>query len=170
MKPVECANALGGVEIGRVIAIDADIATPTSSALTPPTSAKLSPMPVPTAQSIGTNRAAVAVLLMKLESVQQIRPEPINTAIGDHEPKGIALTRSVAKPDLLNPKPRAKPPATIQSTLQLICSKSFLLRIPVRQSSVMGISAAALASTPLKCPVNQTITVSTKVPATTHVL
>ena len=34
--PVECASAFGGVEIGRIMASDAHIATPTISDLRPP--------------------------------------------------------------------------------------------------------------------------------------
>ena len=105
MMPVEDAMALGGVEIGSVIASDAAMAVPKSSVLSPPTARRVSPMPEPTAQRIGMSRAAVAELEMKLESSQQMVPAEMSTTRGDHEPNGMEWTRSVASPDLLKPRP-----------------------------------------------------------------
>ena len=109
MMPVEEAMAFGGVEIGRVMASEAAIAVAQSKVFTPPISTRASPMPTPTAQRIGMRRAAVAELLMKLESSQQMRPEEMSTTSGLQVLNGIEVTRSLAKPDLLKPRPSAKP-------------------------------------------------------------
>lgn len=66
-KPVECAMAFGGVLIGRHIDTDAVMAMAMSIVLTPPMSSNLSPIPLHTTASTGTNNAVVAVLLMKLD-------------------------------------------------------------------------------------------------------
>ena len=60
--------AFGGVEIGRVIATDAATAMPTSTVTVPPMLSSPLPIPLQTTARIGTRRAAVAVLDMKLES------------------------------------------------------------------------------------------------------
>ncbi len=63
--PVPCANALGGVLIGKAIPIDADKAATIISPVTPPSPTKLS-TEVPKAARMGIKRLAVAVLLIKL--------------------------------------------------------------------------------------------------------
>ena len=72
--PVELAMALGGVDIGSTIAIEAQVATNIIIAWVPPkvTNAELlaaagSDIPIATTMRIGISRAAVAELLMKLE-------------------------------------------------------------------------------------------------------
>ena len=73
MIPVEWARALGGVEIGRHMARDADMATPTRSVLRPPIAMKPSAAvgssrsAVPTTARIGTIRFAAAEFEMKFE-------------------------------------------------------------------------------------------------------
>ena len=66
MNPVASARAFGGVEIGRTIATDEQMATPMRRVDTPPKAASWSDIEVPAIARIGTNRAAVAVWLMKL--------------------------------------------------------------------------------------------------------
>ena len=70
MRPVENAIALGGVEIGMSIASEAHVATKQIIAFSPPklANAGLAASPEDTAQRIGIRRAAVAELLIKLES------------------------------------------------------------------------------------------------------
>ena len=58
--------AFGGVEIGRHMAADADMAMPMRTVGVPPMAASLSPIPVHTVVRIGTSSAAVAVFEMKL--------------------------------------------------------------------------------------------------------
>ena len=65
-SPVEKAIALGGVEMGRHMALDAARAIPMMTVEVPPMAPSLSPIPVQTTARIGTRRAAVAVLLIKL--------------------------------------------------------------------------------------------------------
>ena len=65
MNPVASARALGGVEIGSTIASDEQIATPMSRVDTPPKASSWSVIEDPAMARIGTNRAAVAVWLMK---------------------------------------------------------------------------------------------------------
>ena len=67
--PVECAKAFGGVETGRHIAIDAQIATPITRAGIPPKASKdgLPDIAVPTVIRIGTTRFAAAEFDMKFE-------------------------------------------------------------------------------------------------------
>ena len=65
-RPVEKAIALGGVEMGRHMALDAARAIPMMTVEVPPMAPSLSPIPVQTTARIGTSRAAVAVLLIKL--------------------------------------------------------------------------------------------------------
>ena len=59
--------ALGGVEIGRHIAAEAERAIPIRIVDVPPTGSRLAPIPLQTTARIGTSRAAVAVLEMKFE-------------------------------------------------------------------------------------------------------
>ena len=66
--PVESAIALGGVLIGNIIALDAAMAMPISSVDSPPIAESEPPMPLPTMATIGTIKAAVAVLEIKLDS------------------------------------------------------------------------------------------------------
>ena len=66
-SPVECARALGGVDIGNSIANEVHNVAPTISILIPPTGSRASPIPTPTALRIGTIRLAAAVFEMKLE-------------------------------------------------------------------------------------------------------
>lgn len=72
--PVELAMAFGGVDIGRTIAIEAQVATNMIIAWVPPNAVKAalfaaagSDIPIATTMRIGMRRAAVAELLMKLE-------------------------------------------------------------------------------------------------------
>lgn len=65
MNPVASARALGGVEIGRIMATDELIATPISRVPIPPSSASLTPILDPAIARIGINNAAVAVWEIK---------------------------------------------------------------------------------------------------------
>jgi hypothetical protein len=67
--PVEAARAFGGVETGRHIAMDAQIATPMIIAGTPPRASNsgFPAIAFPTTIRIGTTRFADAELEMKLE-------------------------------------------------------------------------------------------------------
>mgnify|MGYP006374067039 FL=1 len=58
--------ALGGVEIGRHMAADAERAIPRRIVDVPPTGSRLAPIPLQTTARIGTSSAAVAVFDMKL--------------------------------------------------------------------------------------------------------
>ena len=68
-RPVEWAIALGGVEIGNVIATDAATAIPMSTVGVPPMLLSESPIPLHTTARIGTSNAAVAVFDMKFDSM-----------------------------------------------------------------------------------------------------
>lgn len=59
--------AFGGVEIGSDMAAEAATAIPTRMVGSPPIMFSLSPIPLQTTDRIGMSKAAVAVLLMKLE-------------------------------------------------------------------------------------------------------
>ena len=59
--------AFGGVEIGKHMAEEAAMAIPMSIVDVPPMELRVSPMPAHTTLKIGTNKAAVAVLEMKLD-------------------------------------------------------------------------------------------------------
>ena len=63
---VACANALGGVLIGNIIANDEPIATPINKVSTPPKEDRFSRMLLPAMARMGTSNAAVAVCEMKL--------------------------------------------------------------------------------------------------------
>ena len=130
---------LGGVDIGIVMASDAESATPMSSVRTPPTESSCGPIATPTEQRIGTSNAAVAELEMKFDSNQQSKPELTSTRAGDQLANGMACTRCCAKPDFWKPRPRAKPPATIKSTLQLTFSSSLTPITPVTVRMAIGI-------------------------------
>ena len=67
MRLVAKARALGGVEIGSTIALDAATATLMSTVDVPPMTSSLSPMARQTTVRMGIRRAAVAELLMKLD-------------------------------------------------------------------------------------------------------
>ena len=54
-----------------------------------------------------------------------------------------------ANPELFIPKPKAKPPATIQMTLQSICCKSFAEITPVMANTPIGIMATVLVLMPV---------------------
>ena len=66
--PVANDSAFGGVEIGKIIALEAAMATPISTVGVPPIGANLSPIALHTIARIGMSRAAVAELEMKLLS------------------------------------------------------------------------------------------------------
>ena len=70
IRPVENAIAFGGVEIGISIASEAQVATKQIIAFSPPKLANdgFAESPDDTAQRIGIRRAAVAELLIKLDS------------------------------------------------------------------------------------------------------
>ena len=67
-NPVAKARAFGGVEIGRIIALDAAMATPISTVDVPPIGSSLSPIAPQTIAKIGISRAAVAEFEIKLLS------------------------------------------------------------------------------------------------------
>lgn len=69
IMPVACANALGGVLMGNIIASDEPIATPISNVSTPPNADRFSRMLLPAMARIGTSSAAVAVCEMKFAIV-----------------------------------------------------------------------------------------------------
>ena len=54
--------------MGKHMAVEAAMAIPISTVGVPPMPLRLSPIPLQTTARMGTNRAAVAVLEMKLES------------------------------------------------------------------------------------------------------
>ena len=153
MIPVECASAFGGVEIGRIMARDAHIATPTINDLRPPRAMNdslavgSSRSAVPTTARIGTMRLAAAEFEMKFERSQQMRPPATITTRIFHDAKGTALIRADARPVLLRAVPRAKPPATIQSTLQSISLRSSLENTPVAVNTANGMRATMFALT-----------------------
>ena len=62
------ANAFGGVEIGRIMADEAAMATPINTVPVPPIGASLSPIAPQTTARIGISRAAVAEFEMKVDS------------------------------------------------------------------------------------------------------
>ena len=66
--PVAKARAFGGVEMGRIMAEEAAMATPISTVGVPPIGSSLSPIAPQTIARIGINRAAVAEFEMKFES------------------------------------------------------------------------------------------------------
>ena len=68
IRLVAKARAFGGVEMGRTIALDAATATLMSTVGVPPMTLSLSPIARHTTVRIGMRRAAVAHLLMKLDS------------------------------------------------------------------------------------------------------
>ena len=61
--------AFGGVDMGRHMALDAAMAMPMSTVDVPPMLLSAGPIPLHTVARMGTRRAAVAVLEMKLESM-----------------------------------------------------------------------------------------------------
>jgi hypothetical protein len=69
IMPVEAARAFGGVETGRHIATDAQIAIPAIIEGIPPNASNdgLPAIALPTTTRIGTTRFAAAELEMKLE-------------------------------------------------------------------------------------------------------
>ena len=69
--------------------------------------------------------------------------------MGDQLPKGIEAIAASARPESLSPRPRAKPPATIQITLQLIDCRSFAVITPVSANTPKGIMATVLESMPV---------------------
>lgn len=95
MKPVECAMALGGVLMGRIIDTEDAIATPTISAEAPPICANASPatgslaIPLATRPRMGASNDAAAECEMKFENKKHTIPEIIITIRGDHVAKGI---------------------------------------------------------------------------------
>jgi len=62
---------------------------------------------------------------------------------------GMASIICFASPVSCKATPNAKPPATIQSTLQLISSRSRLVITPVIQKTATGIIATTLEFTPV---------------------
>ena len=100
---------------------EADKATPIIRTTVPPIPANWLSIPLPTAQRMGTIKAAEALLEIKVESNQQIIPPPTKTNRTGHVLNGIAFTRASARPVLSIPRPKAKPPATIHNTAQSNC-------------------------------------------------
>ena len=76
---------------------------------------------------------------------------------------------SSASFDSLSASPKAKPPATIQITLQLISCRSFALTTPVKANTDMGNMATVLAPTPVNLSNIHSKTVIQKVTAITGV-
>ena len=66
---VEKAKAFGGVLTGRIIALEAAMATPIYTVGVPPMAASLSPMAEHTTARMGMSSAAVAELLMKFDKM-----------------------------------------------------------------------------------------------------
>ncbi len=64
---VAYARALGGVEMGRIMALLDAMATPIRTVEVPPMAASLSPMAVQTTTRMGISRAAVAECEIRLE-------------------------------------------------------------------------------------------------------
>ena len=89
--------------------------------------------------------------------------------MGDQLPKGIEAIAASARPESLSPRPRAKPPATIQITLQLIDCRSFAVITPVSANTPNGIMATVLESMPVTLSSTQNKTVTINVTATTTV-
>ena len=133
--------AFGGVDIGSAIANEAQSATLTTSVVTPPIPASWSFMPSPTVMSIGTSKADDAELLINVDSVQQSRPAPTSTINYKNVSNGMLSTIAFANPDCFIPVPRAKPPATIQSTAQSICFMSSESTMPRAVNAPTGKSA-----------------------------
>ena len=66
IRPVELAMAFGGVEMGNSMANEVEAATQTNNVVTPPYTARLSAIAVPTTARMGTRRLAAEELAMKL--------------------------------------------------------------------------------------------------------
>ena len=90
--------AFGGVDIGKHIAVDAAMAIPMRTVLVPPISPSLSPIPRQTTARIGTNKAAVAVFEIKLESKKQIKPDTTRMTIGFQLQNGILFIAASTTP------------------------------------------------------------------------
>ena len=162
--------AFGGVDIGKHIAVDAAMAIPIRTVLVPPIPPSLSPIPRQTTARIGTNKAAVAVFEMKLERKKQIKPDTARMTIGLQLPNGILSIAASAKPDPFIPNPMAKPPATIQMTLQLISCISFAVITPVTAKIAIGIIETVLVSIPvMSFGITHKRIVIMKVMITTHI-
>ena len=82
--------------------------------------------------------------------------------------KGIVLMSVVARPVWLRAVPRAKPPATIQRTAQLICSRCLAFRIPVAENTANGIIATILELTLNRLSPTQRMIVRANVTQTTY--
>ena len=67
-KPVAKAKAFGGVEMGRIMALEAAMATPMRTVDVPPIGSSLSPIAPQTIAKIGMSKAAVAEFEMKFDS------------------------------------------------------------------------------------------------------
>ena len=77
---------------------------------------------------------------------------------------------NLAKPESLIPNPKAKPPATIQITLQLIDCRSLAVITPVAAKTPIGTKATVLASIPVNSlGSSHKRIVMTKVLLTTHI-
>ena len=92
--------AFGGVDMGRHMAADAATAIPTITVDEPPIIFSLSPIPAHTTVRMGIMRAAVAVLLMKLDKKKVTKPAMVNITIGFQSPKGMALIAVLSKEEL----------------------------------------------------------------------
>ena len=110
------------------------------------------------------SREAVAVWLMKVAMNRQMIPVPTMSGKGDHSAKGMEPIRFFASPVSCRASPRAKPPATSQSTSQPIFFKSSLVMVSVMAKTAMGIMAMVLESSPCTpLPVTHSRTVTAKV-------
>ena len=96
-------------------------------------------------------------------------PETMMTTSAGIEANGMVSTRTCARPVFIRAVPRARPPATIQSTSQLISLKSFLEKTPVATKIAKGMRATSLELSPvIFSGMSQSTMVITKVAATTQ--
>ena len=90
--------------------------------------------------------------------------------IGLQLPNGILSIAASAKPDPFIPNPIAKPPATIQMTLQFISCISFAVITPVTAKIAIGIIETVLVSIPVTFfGITHRRIVTMKVMITTHI-
>ena len=155
--------ALGGVEIGSSIATEVEIARPMSRARTPPKGSSSTDSALPITAIIGQSRLAAEECERKLEMRYPITPAATITRKGDILENGIAFTRVLARPVFIRPTPRARPPATIQSTDHSISERSFLSMTPVAEKTANGMRATMLELMPVHCSVIQSRMVRAKV-------
>ena len=84
-------------------------------------------------------------------------------ATGGQVLNGMDSIMCFANPVSCSATPKAKPPDTIQSTLQLISSRSRLVMMPVIQNTAMGSIATTFELTPVNLSDIHSSTVTAKV-------